>query len=700
MQVEELNDIFKRMKDADAVNRMRGIRNTMATANIQGSMFNSEEIDELVRGGSNVDGFNLFAKHLRGVAGSFLSNWYDPKFSSASDDGVSPDTLKMLEEVYLSDKDLNGYKSSSRQCIWDGLTYRGVEEIVINRPVLSDPRTWNIGFRPVRAETIIFDPANNENSISRNSENCVKFSYYSQNKIEKMYPHKRDAIREADARMVMGDFDDTGDIYNAILDGDKRSRNNQWQVVEYYHIENEKTKQRVYVPTWTPIPDFGFKIDSPEDRVSLMAWGVENGLSTKEENIVEVEEIIPVLYVEIWIPELNVILDSGKDERQLGGHLPFYAWSYMEIMGTSIGLVDSLWSSVKDFNAREKQKTKWLEKTPVDKTVLHPNLYGNNSEKGRKIIEEFSDGSKPIIADADLPVGVMQHYIYQTRGGSIPAAISHDETFKLSLMNEISGLTPAMQGLTERTGESGNLFARKVIEGSIQQKLPQESLAQHEHDKAGDWLKLVPFVYGGAANYNRKFRKAGTRDFVMANEFLGYREDGSAIVKNDLSIIERVEVTIGKSNESDFSKQMAREYDLEMLKVIRLSQTNSEMIAVIENNLARNMSFTSDDEKRRMEDAIKRREELEKIQAEARIEGMDAKIAEANMQEGQAVQAESLLPQDTQLKMEQMAVASKNNKMQSMQLDQAMNQLAQPQQPQMAQGNAEQATAQPQPSMA
>jgi hypothetical protein len=256
-------------------------------------------------------------------------------------------------------------------------------------------------------------------------------------------------------------------------------------------------------------------------------------------------------------------------------------------------------------------------------------------------------------------------------------------------MNELSGLTPAMQGITERTGESGTLFQRKVIEGGIQQRYPQQALMEHEHDKASDWILLVPVVYGGAANYNRKFRKAGTRDFIMANEFLGYGDDGTTpIIKNDLSNIERVEITIGKSNESDFAQQAARENDLEMLKVIRLSDSNSELIAVIENNLARNMPFTSDEEKREMEEAIERRTILEKQKAEAKIEEFDAKIAQANATEGQAVQAQALLPNDTQVKVEQMAVASKNSEMQMLQMDQAINQISAPAQPQGGEATA------------
>jgi hypothetical protein len=690
MEVGELNSIFRRMSDADQQNRDRGIRNTKATANIDGSMFSDRDANELVRDGGNVDGFNLFAKHLRGVAGSYLSNWFNPKFSSASDDnGLTPDTLKKIEEIFASDKDLNGYKRSSAQCIWDGLTYRGVEEIVVNRPRLSDPRTWNIGFKPIRAESIVFDPANNENRISRNSQRACKFSYYSQVKLEQMYPHKKLDIRKAFLNLENQDYDNVGDIHTAVLDGDKASRNNRWQVVEYYHIENEFVNTRVHIDSWTPVPDFGVTRNSIEYKAALLAWGITNGVSTKDSDLVDVEDTIPTLYVEVWIPELSIILDSGKDERQLDGHLPFYAWSYAEIYGTSIGLVDTLWSCVQDFNAREKAKTKAIEKAPVDKTALDPRFFGDNAAKQRQAIAEFSDPSKPLIADPSIPMGSMSKLIHTIPAGSMNQNINTDIREKLSLMSELSGLTPAMQGITERTGESGTLFQRKVIEGSIQQRYPQEALMQHEHDKAADWIKLVPVVYGGAANYNRKFRKAGTRDFIMVNEFLGYEDDGiTPIIKNDLSNIERVEITIGKSNESDFAKQAAREYDLEMLKVIKINETNSEIIAVIENNLARNMNFTSDEEKREMEEAIERRTILEKQKAESKIEEYDSRIAQANAAEGQAVQTQALLELDTKTKVGQMTVANVNSEMQTLQLNSQINQMTASAQPQSGEATA------------
>lgn len=699
-QVDELNDIFRRMREADQVNRIRGIRNALAVANIEGSAFSNSEIDQLNRNGQSVDGYSLLSKYLRGVAGVYLSNWYDPKFSASSESKIPIDTMRMLEEVYVSDKDVNDYKSSSSQCIWDGLTYRGVEEIFIKRPVLSDPRTWSIGFRPIRAESIIFDPGNTHDRISRKSQRCVKFSYYSQQELEQIYPDKKTEIRDAEwKRIEENDFQDSRGIRDAVLDPEKRSRNNRFQCVEYYHIENEYTKTRIHTKTYTPIPDFGTKWGTEEDRVALIAWGAMNGVSVDENDIHTVEDVDPVLYVDVWIPELNVVLDSGKDERQLGGHLPFYAWSYFETMGTSIGLVDQLWGCARDFDAREKSKTKWIEKTPVDKLVVDPKIVNNDSAKLHSLQQELSDGSKPIISDASLPIGAADRMIKMVKGGNIPQAILHDEAQKLNLMNDISGLTPALQGMTERSGESGDLYGRKVIEGGIQQKYPMMSLQQHEHDKVSDWLKLVPKVYGGPANYNRRFRKPGTRDFIMANEFLGYDDFGNPMVENDFSAIDRVEITIGKSSESDFMQQAMREDALRGMQYMQPSDTNGEIRAAIENSLALNMRFGSDEQKREVEAAVERRTLVEKLKSEAMIQNLEAQIAGSNVQEGQAVIADSLLE-------EQAKVAQMNTQNQQLQLalqnTQLMQQVNNPQMMSPAMGapgqSQPQANTQPQTS--
>ena len=58
-RVDELNDIFRRMRDADRQNNLRCLRNQLAVANLQGSMFSSAEVNELNRNGLGVDGYRV-----------------------------------------------------------------------------------------------------------------------------------------------------------------------------------------------------------------------------------------------------------------------------------------------------------------------------------------------------------------------------------------------------------------------------------------------------------------------------------------------------------------------------------------------------------------------------------------------------------------------------------------------------------------
>jgi len=210
-------------------------------------------------------------------------------------------------------------------------------------------------------------------------------------------------------------------------------------------------------------------------------------------------------------------------------------------------------------------------------------------------------------------------------GGQMPTQITNDESFIINLMDAMSGLTPALQGGTERSGESGVLYTRKVIEGSIQQKIPQEFLMEHEHQKMRAWLKLVPKVYGGPVNMNRGFPLPGGKQ-VIVNELVGYDENGEPILKNDLRRAKDVHIIIGKTNESDFAKQAKRETDITMLRSMQPSATNQEIIATIENNLVMNMDFTSEEEKARTKEAIERRRLLDELNTKAQIAALKGQI--------------------------------------------------------------------------
>ena len=681
----ELTTLFQHYMQQSAPTRKRLVRNTLATAGIDGGMFSQRDLEQLGSQGMSFDGYNLLLKYVKGVSGSFISNYFDPKFSPSSDSEISFNTARLLEEIYISDKDRNGYKISAMQTIWDGLICQGTEEIFIERPVMGDPRTWTIGFRPVRPDSIVFDPGNTANRISRNSTSCMRYNYYNRSQIEQMYPDKRPAVKEVLEKMMLEEmktYDHDSDSRNAVLDWNEKHRNNRYQIVEYYYIEQVRVQTDLYLPEMINIPETEFKYGSAEDTAAKEMWAMKNGYTLKPEYVRKIDDVAPTLMVVVWCPELGIILDEGKDERQLNGHLPFYSWSYMEMNGNPIGLVDALWSSQEDINKREKAKTNWMESAPVQKLWYSNKLFGGSSDKARAFAAQGASASRVVEVDGGLAPGLAERYMGITPAPQMPNALNQDESSKFQLMDSISGLTAAMQGRTERSGESGEGFTRKVIEGAVNQKYPRAFLNQHEHDKATDWLMLVPYVYGSDANIGRTFSTPGKRDFITVNKPIGISAEGEYVLENDLSKVERVDVTIGKANESDFAKQAKRESDVQYLGVMTPDGTNAELRTVVQGNLALNMDFTSDEEKKNTEEAVQRANKLGRLRSLVEIRELEVRLAGADVQEAQAIAADSMVETNTEVQYFQADAAKKAAQVQSIQADQAIQQLSAPQMPQ------------------
>ena len=630
---------FNRAKVVDNDNRRRGIRNMEAMSGVRFGQFTPDQRAYLDRDGRDPDTYNFLQAHVKGIAGNFITNWFDPKFTQSGESSVSLDTLELLSNLWFSNKDIGDYKGSSLNTIIDGCTYRGVETMRIVKPVRNDPRTWYIGFFNIRPDMVIFDPDNITNDISRNSKQCWMVPYMSVKDMLAVYPEKRDMIIRAFGKSYKKDtplyaesrMDIVRDLDNPLL-------GSRHQVVQHNHIENETVRQHLHIPTGVILPETEFSFNSEQDINAKRDMALQNGLLLTDDDVTEVTDILPTSYITTFVPSMGLELEHGKDEIQLGGHLPFYAWSYLEYKGFSIGIVDLLWECQRDLNRREMAKTKWLSKTLNAKPYLHPMLFNNDEKKMNAAIADFSDPSKPIIASAESPEGITNSLIGVIQGGQIPPGIFQDESFKIEMMNRISGLTPAMQGFSERSGESGIHFGRKVVEGSINQKVVQEKLIKHEHDKASDWVKMVPKIYGGRHNYNRKFSTRDNQQAAVANEITGRGDTGEPIIKNDLAKLGRVDVIVNQSKENDYLKQFKRETDIAMLTALQPKDGNTELISVLENHLVLNTDFTDEAEKSFAEGAARKNSEFQSLSMELRIAQTKQAIMQIQQQQQQMAQ--------------------------------------------------------------
>jgi hypothetical protein len=592
---------FDRAKTVDNDDRVRGIRNTMAYLSLNSGQWPEEIMHELKLAGRNPNQYNFLQYLIRGHGGNLLMNWVDPTFQLR--DSGPLDAVEALGKIWYANKEQNNYKADSISCYEDGYCYRGVQELRIKRPS-RNPRDWSIEFPCIRSDLVIFDPHNLTDRISRNAKRAWKMGMYTAGEMIRIWDHRGDDILRAQYRMDKKE----GDRFERIdLDKfeslDYPQMGNSWMVVEKLWIRDMRVKTR-YLSTngipdlFNPIPDFGAKMGSPEDVMLIQDWAARNGYGLDGLDVMELTDWQPVNWITTMAPHLGIMLEDRKDERQLNGHLPLYAWSFIQKRGKSVGLVDLLWDVQQDFNKRQMAKTKGLTQTPIwGKTVISEDIVDENSDRTlEQVVAEANDCSKPLVAPSGLPIDRLFQVM---QGTNIPSGLLQDEGFKLELADRIASLPMAMQGIMSRSGQSGLHFGRSVIEGSVMQRMPTEWIHQHENDKAEDFVIMGIKLFGSRAQVNREFRYNKGREAVRINEFVGYDADGKEQWRNDISKLKRVEVIIGQTSENQFMQQARAEAASAALQSIPPTPENAPLRASFEVELALNMQHKDDESKER-----------------------------------------------------------------------------------------------------
>lgn len=608
---------FKRAKQADDVDRQRGLRNMQAYMSLDNGQWSDQMVAELKRQGRDPKTFNFLQFLVRGHAGNYVMNSVDPRFIDREDDSIdTTEALTALQAAWYSNKERGNYKISLMQCIENGLVYRGVEELVIHRPS-NDPKTWLIKFISISPKLVIFDPCNTNDRLSRTSREAWKMSFLTSKQLLRYFPQAENEIMNAvKFRLDRDESEFEEQDLGKFRRMDLERLGNRELVIEYMHMEDEKVIHDIHI-SGKVLPVSKHPIGSEADTAFKIDWAARQGMELRDEDITTVVDWEPTLKLTTFCPRLGITLQDKKDERQTG-HLPLYAWSFIQKEGKSIGLIDFLFDAQEDLNKRNMAITKILTQTPIagKSWVSEDVADGTNGTTINDVVNDLNDSSKPLVVPSGLP-GDRMFGISQ--GMSLPNGLLQDETIKIDFLNKIASLPPAMQGFSERSGESGLHLGRKVLEGTIMQRVPQEWVLQHEHDKAEDWVVIAKKLYSGPHNYNRTFSSAGGTNKVVANRLVGFDENGSDIVKADIGSLDRVDILIIETKENDYLKQARRELDVAALQAMPPTQTNDMVRAAFETSLAMNQDFVDDEEREKARKACDLRYELAMEQAEVQL---------------------------------------------------------------------------------
>ncbi len=600
--------IFQTAKQADLFDKKRGQENFILYAPTDNwQTWSATNIATLKAEGRTPNYYNFLQLYVEGNAGNFFLNKVDPHFVDRAGDGIkTKQALEALSHAWYSDKEHFDFNASYLSAIVNGCIYRGVEEIKIART--EDEPRGRIYFESLSPMSIIFDPTNLTDDIARGSKEAWKTFY--------LYPRDMASFFEWTIPNVRSRLIELSKYAQEARQFPQRfaefpieeTWGTMYQVVEHYHIKKEYKYTAYDSANNVQLPETGHKFGSMEDFVGKVQWSRSQGYDLQPEDIKEIKIPVEVLYVTTFCPQLGIVFDNRRDERQITDakgnvKLPFFTWSYITKNGKSVGLIDLGKDMQNDINNREQAKTKILTQTPVNgKMVAHPDAFGGNAQKEQEFKENYTDASKPFILDKSAPQNI-DMLMKNVNGATLNPAIMQDENSKISMMDRILRLPPAMQGLQGKSGTSGILFGRQVIEGNVLQKVPASSLEQYQNYKFEAWMSLAITLYGGRtkaermANYDRKFSLAdGTTK--IANEFVGIDDNGQDIVLNDISKLTRASVIISQSKDNDYMKQAKREVDIAYLTAMPPTDTNQGYRAIAEADLAKNMDgVTTEQEK-------------------------------------------------------------------------------------------------------
>jgi hypothetical protein len=632
--------LFLSAKQADAFDKKRAQDNFILYAPTDNwQTWSATNIATLKAENRPPNYYNFLQLYVEGNAGNFFLNKVDPHFVDRGGDGIeTKNALEVLSHAWYSDKEHFDYSASYLSSIVNGCIYRGVEEIKIAR-TQEEPR-GRIYFESLSPISVLFDPTNLTDDIARGSKEAWKTFYLFPRDIASFFEWVRPELRFKLNAMAKNTQTEQYPTRNSEYPTEELW-DQMYQIVEHYHIKKEYKYIAYDSAHNVQLPDSGYKFGSMEDYLSKVSWAKSQGYNLQPEDIKEIKVPTNVLYVTTFCPQLGLLLENRRDERQIvdskgNTKLPFFTWSYITKNGKSIGLIDLGKDMQNDINERESAKTKILTQTQIHgKTIAHPEAFGGSVQKEQEFKENYTDASKPFILDSNAPMNI-DMLIKNVSGNTLNPAILQDENSKISMMDRILRLPPAMQGLQGKSGTSGILFGRQVIEGNVLQKVPASTLEQYQNYKFEARMALAIKLYGGEtktekmSNYDRKFSLSnGTTK--IANEFVGVDDNGNDIVVNDLSKLTRASVIVSQSKDNDYMKQAKREVDIAYLGAMPETATNAGYRAIAEADLAKNMDGVTQEQEKDIEEMAQLSIEIAKKNLVLQSAGLDQQLQQLQM---------------------------------------------------------------------
>lgn len=591
---------FLRRSDRD---QKRLVESWKFFSGLYNGQWNETAVMQLEAEGRPITTFNFIQNKVLTLAGSFLTNQYETKFTA--DLGRTEDEAALLQELYLMDRDRCGLKIERLQFLLSFLVNTGVMEIY--KDYRHSP-FGNVGFR-YRDKTKCFTDPDWSTFDVNDNKRIFFHDFFDAEEIVERYGRKNGQINEAYDRLKF--FLDDPNERNVDIDkiSDRSpefydSMSNKYKVIECVEMRNVFKAQLYNVRTG----DWMEPMDEKVARARLRLRLPENADL----------RLLPRHFKECWrytiCPALSktVEMENGPDPLQIERY-PFFFGSALNLNGERQGVVDPLKDPQATYNKREATMTFWQMTAANGVEFAEEGAFASDEEFQRYKRQKNKPGEVFQTADGSNQA---KKIVIKDRG-TPPSDLWTSGDRAVAMADRIYA-PPASQGQVGKSGESAKLFDEKRQQALVALQPMEEVLMDLEQQYGEAYFRAAKQVYSG---FPREMKNKKTGNVIRLNI-----PTPNGVV-NDISKIQRVDVTITQSPES----KTIKEDRLNVFSQVRAMVTSPASQAVLDKKIFEYLPGISDEDRAEALPLLQKNIDV----LSARMDAELAQIRSAQAQPGQ-----------------------------------------------------------------
>lgn len=464
-------------------------RNRLMYSGVDMGQWPAEAVEIMQQAGYPTHTINFAQGLIDTALGHVLQSPTDIKISTT--DPQSKEDVSIMQSLYDIDYSTGEWAKAFKQMFLDGFIQRGWVQLL---PVVTNDVRGNVGLEVVDPAHIYVDPF----WISDDIKDCreiFKCVWLTPDEIKAAYDFKGEEIDDAIAEfknystnnptMIETLFDRSTDFYDV--------DENRYKVIERHYIED--INKDVIVDTFTgkqlkkkQWPEGARKLKG----AVLKAWLVANfkdryKVFSKTEHVSKFVTIAPAL-------GLDFCLEKGKYPYQFG-HVPFFPWSYRNMYGEPLGMMDLIADAQIMLNKRESQITKILNQRTAGNWTIEADAFDNDPAKIRDAQRRITMTGQTFIV---TPGSNNQNKIKSLTDNFQINDLRQQTQVIENYLQKITNITPAMQGQLQSTQESGVLYEQMQAQSMTVMEMTIDSIKQFMKAFGQCYLKAAVEQYGEA----------------------------------------------------------------------------------------------------------------------------------------------------------------------------------------------------------